>query len=57
LSVAEAAEALGLSVSTAEKDWAYARSWLRLEMEGKGDSATAADFFQNSLRVCPADFA
>jgi RNA polymerase sigma factor (TIGR02999 family) len=35
LSVAEAAEALGVSVSTAEKEWAYARSWLRVEMEGK----------------------
>jgi len=34
LSVAEAAEALDVSVATAENDWAYARSWLRLEMEG-----------------------
>jgi len=34
LSVAEAAEALEVSVATAENDWAYARSWLRLEMEG-----------------------
>jgi len=33
LTIAEAAQALGISTSTAEKDWAYARSWLRLEME------------------------
>ncbi|WP_165067991.1 sigma-70 family RNA polymerase sigma factor [Paludisphaera rhizosphaerae] len=28
----EAAEALGVSPSTADNDWAYARSWLRLRM-------------------------
>ncbi len=28
----EVAEALGVSVSTAENDWAYARAWLRVEM-------------------------
>lgn len=35
LAVAEAAEALDVSVATAENDWVYARSWLRLEMEGE----------------------
>ena len=30
----QAAEALGVSTSTAENDWAYARSWLRLEILG-----------------------
>ncbi len=34
LTVAEAAQVLGVSVSTAENDWSYARSWLRLEMAG-----------------------
>jgi RNA polymerase sigma factor (TIGR02999 family) len=34
LTIAQAAEALGVSTSTAENDWAYARSWLRLEVEG-----------------------
>jgi RNA polymerase sigma factor (TIGR02999 family) len=29
-----AARALGISPSTADNDWAYARSWLRLAMEG-----------------------
>lgn len=29
-----AAEALGISTSTADKDWAYARAWLRVEVEG-----------------------
>jgi RNA polymerase sigma factor (TIGR02999 family) len=35
LSVADAAEALDVSVATAENDWVYARSWLRLEMEAE----------------------
>lgn len=34
LTIEQAAEALGISTSTADSDWAYARSWLRLEMEG-----------------------
>ena len=40
LTIAEAAQALGVSESTADNDWAYARSWLRLEIEGNagGDS-------------------
>jgi RNA polymerase sigma factor (TIGR02999 family) len=32
LTSGQAAEALGISESTAERYWAYARSWLRLEM-------------------------
>ena len=34
LTVPEAAQVLGVSPSTADNDWAYARCWLRLEMEG-----------------------
>ena len=34
LTIAEAADALCIATSTADSDWAYARSWLRLEMEG-----------------------
>jgi RNA polymerase sigma factor (TIGR02999 family) len=30
----EAAQVLGISPSTADNDWAYARCWLRLEIEG-----------------------
>jgi RNA polymerase sigma factor (TIGR02999 family) len=30
----EAADTLGISVSTADNDWSYARAWLRLEMDG-----------------------
>jgi RNA polymerase sigma factor (TIGR02999 family) len=38
LTTAQAAAALGVSTSTAENDWAYARSWLRLRMgEPDGD--------------------
>jgi len=32
LTTAQAAEALGISTATADNDWYYARSWLRLEM-------------------------
>lgn len=35
----QAAEALGISESTADNDWAYARCWLRVEMgDGPGDT-------------------
>lgn len=33
LTMAEAARVLGVSQSTADNDWAYARSWLKLELE------------------------
>ena len=36
----EAAEALGISASTADNDWAYARCWLRVEL---GDKAGGAE--------------
>jgi RNA polymerase sigma factor (TIGR02999 family) len=32
LTIKEAAEALGISTSTADADWAYAKSWLRVAM-------------------------
>ena len=35
LTVEEAARALGIATSTADEDWAYARSWLRLEIDGR----------------------
>jgi len=37
----QAARVLGVSTSTADNDWAYARAWLRLEISGKsgGDRA------------------
>jgi RNA polymerase sigma factor (TIGR02999 family) len=34
LTIAEAAGMLGIAASTADNDWAYARCWLRLELEG-----------------------
>src|SRR5262249_22704496 len=33
LTTEQAATALGVSTSTAEKDWAYARSWLRVAID------------------------
>jgi RNA polymerase sigma factor (TIGR02999 family) len=41
LTIKEAAEALGISTSTADNDWAYARCWLRVEMEGTGQGDRA----------------
>ena len=34
LSHREAADAVGISISTADDDWAYAKSWLRVELGG-----------------------
>jgi RNA polymerase sigma factor (TIGR02999 family) len=33
LTIAQAAQVLGISPSTADNDWAYARSWLRVQIE------------------------
>jgi RNA polymerase sigma factor (TIGR02999 family) len=38
LTLAEAAEILGMSTSTADRYWAYARAWLRVEIAG-GETA------------------
>ena len=40
LTMPPAAEALGVSLATAENDWAYAKSWLRLQI-GDADSHPA----------------
>lgn len=37
LTIEEAAQALGVSTSTVDNDWAYAKSWLRLEMQRNGN--------------------
>jgi len=34
LTIPQAAEVLGISHATVERDWDYARSWLRVEIEG-----------------------
>ena len=31
----ESAAVLGISTSTADNDWAYAKSWLRIELSGE----------------------
>lgn len=38
LTTQQAAELLEISTSTADSDWAYARAWLRLEMEGESST-------------------
>ena len=40
LTAEQAAAALGVSTSTAEKDWAYARSWLRVAIDRMTDHST-----------------
>ena len=42
--IAEAAAHLGLDVRTAYRDWAYARAWLRRELDrdGRNDSRIAS---------------
>jgi len=37
LTMPETAEVLGVSLSTAEKDWAYARSWLKQRLSAGDD--------------------
>jgi RNA polymerase sigma factor (TIGR02999 family) len=37
LTMPEAAQALGVSIATVENDWAYAKSWLRLQMSDFDD--------------------
>jgi RNA polymerase sigma factor (TIGR02999 family) len=37
LTIRQAAAALGIAESTADADWAYAKSWLRLELAGASD--------------------
>jgi RNA polymerase sigma factor (TIGR02999 family) len=39
LSVPEVAEGLGVSVSTVERQWVYARAWLRRRMSARGEEA------------------
>jgi RNA polymerase sigma factor (TIGR02999 family) len=38
LTTPQAADALGISLATAENDWAYAKSYLRLQLADGGDS-------------------
>ncbi len=35
LTIEQAARALGISTSTADNDWAYAKSWLRVALDGQ----------------------
>lgn len=46
LSVDQAAEALGISAATADRYWAYARAWLRTEING----GEASEDFREAFR-------
>jgi RNA polymerase sigma factor (TIGR02999 family) len=37
MTIAEVAEIQGVSTATVENDWAYAKSWLRLQLSSSGD--------------------
>jgi DNA-directed RNA polymerase specialized sigma24 family protein len=39
LSRQEAADALGVSIATADNDWAYAKGWLKAELARTSDSS------------------
>lgn len=39
LTIPDAAEAVGVSKTTADRYWAYARAWLHAELDAPGDSA------------------
>jgi len=39
LTTAQAAQVLGISPSTADNDWAYARCWLRLALDGSREAS------------------
>ncbi len=43
LTLAQAAEILGLSTSTADRYWAYARAWLRVEIAGRDQPGAERD--------------
>lgn len=43
LTIAQAAEVLGIATSTADNDWAYARCWLRLELDGSQDGKSGSE--------------
>jgi RNA polymerase sigma factor (TIGR02999 family) len=45
----EAAQVLGISPSTADNDWAYAKSWLRLAMEGNASRDSGSSKSDNSF--------
>ena len=57
LTVAQAAQTLGISTSTAENDWTYARSWLKLEMPGGGNDGSPVGFSENPLGCGRSDLA
>src|SRR4051812_40134772 len=49
LTNAQAAEALGISPATAENDWAYAKTWLRVTMrDDRGEEPVPGSFRENS---------
>jgi RNA polymerase sigma factor (sigma-70 family) len=40
----QAAEALGIGISTADRDWSYARAWLFRELRKEGQSSIQTEF-------------
>jgi RNA polymerase sigma factor (TIGR02999 family) len=49
LTNAQAAEALGISPATAENDWAYAKTWLRVNMrDDQGEGPVPGSFRENT---------
>ena len=44
----QAADALGISGATAENDWAYARAWLRLQLDGGHETPSSSSSSSSS---------
>ena len=61
LTVPQVAEALGVSASTVDNYWAYARAWLRVEMSAGSENPDGHEKFLRkpvgSLGDSPFDFA
>lgn len=49
LTIQQAAEAIGISTSTADEDWAYAKCWLRVEMTGEARGRTPLGTFSEKF--------
>lgn len=41
LTIEQAAQALGISTSTADNDWAYAKAWLRVAIDGRAQGSSS----------------
>ena len=53
LSIREAAATLGIAASTADRDWAYAKGWLRAGDVAASDSEAETEILRDSVNFLP----